>query len=104
MQNLKKRLEVNLSIKPKWYSQVTLVVENLPVNAGEVRNVDSLPGSGRFPECWHGNPLQYSCLENPMGRVAWEATVHRSNNQTLLEQLSTQECIKPKQSHICRRW
>ena len=72
----KKRLEMNLSTKPKWYSQVTLVEKNLPANAGEVRNVGSFPGSGRSPEGKHGNPLQYSCLENPMDRVAWWTTVH----------------------------
>ena len=41
-----------------------------PVNAGDLRDVDSVPGSGRFPEGRHGNPLQYFCLENPMERGA----------------------------------
>ena len=46
--------------------QVVLVVKSLPVNAGGIRDVDSIPGSGRFPGGGHGNPLLYSCLENPM--------------------------------------
>ena len=87
---------MNLSTKPKWYSQVTLVEKNLPANAGEVRNVGSFPGSGRSPEGKHGNPLQYSCLENPMDRVAWEATVCKLHSQTLLKQFISHECIKPK--------
>ena len=49
------------------------VVKNLPANAGEV---GSIPGSGRSPGEGNGNPLQYSCLENPRDRGAWQATVH----------------------------
>ena len=45
-------------------------------NAGDVRDLGSISGSGRFPGGGHGDPLQYSCLENPMGRGAWRATVH----------------------------
>ena len=48
-----------------------------PANAGDVREAGSIPGLGRFPGGGHGNPLQYSCLENPMARGAWRATVHR---------------------------
>ena len=51
------------------------VVKNLPANAGDA---DSIPGSGRSPGGGHGNPLQYPCLENPMDRGAWWATVHGS--------------------------
>ena len=58
-----------------WFSQVALVVKNLPTKAREVRDVGSVPGSGRSPGGGHGNPLQYSCLENPMDRGAWRATV-----------------------------
>ena len=50
------------------------VVENPPANA---RDVDSIPGSGRFPGGGNGNQLQYSCLENSMDRGAWPAAVHR---------------------------
>ena len=46
-----------------------------PTNAGDVGDMGSIPGMGRFPGGGHGNPLQYSCLENPMGRGAWQATV-----------------------------
>ena len=49
-------------------SQVALVVKNLPTNAGDLRNIGSIPGSGRSPGEGHGNPLQYSCRENPMER------------------------------------
>jgi len=54
---------------------VALVVKNLP--AGDVRDVSSIPGSGRSPGGGHGNTLQYSCLENSMDRGAWWATVRR---------------------------
>ena len=60
-----------------WASQVALVVNNLPANAGDIRDVGSIPGLGRSPGKGHGNPLQYSCLENPMDRGAWWAIVHR---------------------------
>ena len=52
------------------------VVNNLPANAGDTRNVGSILGWGRSPGVGNGNPLQYSCLENPMDRGAWWATVH----------------------------
>ena len=52
-------------------SQVVLVVKNLPANAGDIRDMGSIPGSERFPGGGHGNPLQYSCLENPMDRKAY---------------------------------
>ena len=54
-----------------WASQVALVVKNPPVNASRGR----IPGLGRSPAGGHGNPLQYSCLENPMDWEAWRATV-----------------------------
>ena len=47
-----------------------------PANAGDIRDAGSVPGSGRSPGGGHGNPLQYSYLENPMDRGAWWATVH----------------------------
>ena len=58
-------------------SQVALVVKKLSTNAGDVRDVGSIPGSRRSPGGGHGNPLQYSCLENPMDRRACQSTVHR---------------------------
>ena len=59
-----------------WASQVALVVKNLPANAKDIRDAISLPGSRRSPGVGNGNTLQYSCLENPMDRGAWWATVH----------------------------
>ena len=53
------------------------MVKNLPANAGNIRDMGLIPGLGRSSGGWHGNPLQYSCLENPMGRGACQATVHR---------------------------
>ena len=52
------------------------MVKNLPTKAGEIRHEGSIPGLGRSPGEGNGNPLQYSCLENPMDRGAWRATVH----------------------------
>ena len=60
-----------------WASQVVLVVKNILANAEDVRDVGSIPGSGRSPGGGDGNPLQYSCLENRTDRGAWRATVHR---------------------------
>ena len=57
-------------------SQVVIVVKNPAANAGHIRDTGSIPGSGRSPGEGHDNPLQYSCLENPMDRGAWWATVH----------------------------
>ena len=57
-------------------SQVALVVKNPPANA-VVRDVGLIPGWGRSPGGGQGSPLQYSCLENPMDRGVWQATVHR---------------------------
>ena len=66
------------------------MVKKLPANAGDARDVDLIPGSGRPPEGGNGNPLQYSYLENPMVREAWWATVHLvAKSQTRLKQLST---------------
>ena len=53
------------------------MVKKLSANGGDKRNMGSIPGSGRSSEGGHGNPLQYFCLENPIDRGAWEATVHR---------------------------
>ena len=55
---------------------MVLVAKNPPANAGDIRDVGSIPGLGRFPGEGHGNPLQYSNLENSMDTGAWQATVH----------------------------
>ena len=66
------------------------VVKNLPANAGDVRDASLIPRSGRFPGEGHGNPFQYSCLENPMNRGDLWATVHRViKSQKRLKGLST---------------
>ena len=57
-------------------SQVVPVVKNLPANAGDARDTGSIPGLGRSPGEGNGNPLRYSCLENPMDRRAWWAVIH----------------------------
>ena len=57
-------------------SQVVLVVKNPPTDAGDIRDVGLIPGSGRSSGGGHGSPLQYSCLENPMDREAQGSTVH----------------------------
>ena len=56
--------------------------KNPPANAGNTRDMGLIPGSGRSPEGGHGNPLQYPCLENPMVRGVWRATVHGSQSWT----------------------
>ena len=55
---------------------MVLLVKNPPTNAGDIRDRGSVHGSERSPGGEHGNPLQYSYLENPMDRGAWQATVH----------------------------
>ena len=62
-----------------------LVIKNPPANAEDIKDADYVPGSGRSPGGGHGNPLQCSCLENPLDRGAWQATVHGSNT---IEELS----------------
>ena len=52
------------------------MLKNPPANAGDTGDAGLIPGSGRSPGGGNGNPLQYSCLGNPMGRGAWRATVH----------------------------
>ena len=70
--------------------QVALGVKNLSANAGDLRDVGLILGSGRSPGGGHGNPLQYSCLENPMDRGPWLAIVLGvTKSQTRLKRLST---------------
>ena len=61
---------------------MALAVKNPPANAGDIEDMGSVPGSGRSPGGGNGNPLQYSCLENPVDRAAWWATVHRVAEQS----------------------
>ena len=74
---------------------MALVVKNLPAKAEDLRDAGSIPGLGRYPGGGHGNPLQYSCLQNPMDRVAWWAMVYRvAKSRTWLKRVS----ILPSQS------
>ena len=66
-------------------SQVALEGENLPPNAGDIRDMGSIPGSGRSLGEGHGNPLQDSCLENPVDRGAQRTTVHRVAESDMTE-------------------
>ena len=59
-----------------WGFSGCTLVKNLSASAGEARGVSLIPGLGRSPGGGNGNPLHYSCLENPMDRGAWWATVH----------------------------
>ena len=70
---------------------VVLAVKNLAGNAGDTRDAGSIPGSGRSPGVGNGNPLWCFCLETPMDRGAWWATVHGVTKiWTLVKRLSTQ--------------
>ena len=64
-------------LRGKGASQVALVIKNPSANAGDTRDMSSIPGNRRSPGGGHGNPLQCSCLENAMDRGAWKAIVHR---------------------------
>ena len=65
------------------------MVKNPPASAGDIRDASLIPGSGRSPGGGHGNPLQYSCLENPIDRGAWWTTVHEAvKSRTQLKGLS----------------
>ena len=73
-----------------WVSQVPVVVKNLCASAGDIRDVGLIPGLGISPGGGHGNPPQYYCLENPINRGNWQATILRvEKGQTLRKRLST---------------
>ena len=66
------------------------MIKNLPANEGDLRDTGSIPGSERSPGGGPDNPLQYSCLESPMDRGAWRATVHGvAESDMTVKQLST---------------
>ena len=74
---------------------MALVVKNLLANAGDIRDTGLVPGSERSPGRRHSNPLQCSCLENPMDRGAWQATVHRvAKSQTQLKRFRMHVYLK----------
>ena len=72
-------------------SQVALVVKNPPATAEDLRDMGSIPGWGRSPGGEHGNPLQYSCLENPMDKGAWWAMVHTVSESDTTEVIYLQQ-------------
>ena len=75
-------------------SQAALVVKNLPSNAGGVRDLGSIPGSRRSPGGGNGNPLQYSCLENPRDGGAWPSMAHGvTKSQTRLSTHTYVGCV-----------
>ena len=81
-----RRLLERLNLVVQW-------VKNPPTSAGDIRDVASIPGSGRGG---HGNPLQYSCLENPMDKGACQATVHGvAKSRTRLKWLSMHSRVMP---------
>ena len=67
------------------FPEAVIVVKNPPANAGDTRDAGSTPGSGKSPGEDNGNPLQYSCLENPMDAGAWQATVHKVPESDMTE-------------------
>ena len=87
---LKGQLNPQLTFFPYCITCIlSAVVKNTPVNAGDVQDAGLIPGLERFPGGGHDNPLQYSCLGNPMDRGAWWTTVHGvTKSQTQMKQLS----------------
>ena len=71
-------------------SQVELMIKHPCDNVGDIRDMGKIPGLGRSPGEGHGNPLQYSCLENPKDRGTWQATIHRVAQS--MTRLSMYEC------------
>ena len=84
-------LTVTDSLQSQWGFPSGSVVENLPANTGDT---GSVPGLGRSPGGGNGNPLQYSCLENPMGRGAWQATVHGISESNTTDHVCKNTCAK----------
>ena len=86
-------------IKSSGASQVVLVVKNLPASAGDVRDTGSIPGSGRSSGGEHGNPLQYSCLENPPEQrslVGYSPQGHKESDMTKVtaQHVKSSNCMK----------
>ena len=75
-----------------------LAVKNAPANEGDERDAGSIPGSGRSSGVENGNPFQYSCLENPMDRRVWQATVHGVTR--VGHGLATKQPSPPKESYF----
>ena len=71
---------------------MVLVIKNSPANVGDIRDAGSIPGLGRSPGGGNGNPLQYSCLENPMDREAWRPYSMGLQSQTQMNTHTTAMC------------
>ena len=97
---------MDLSWRSLWASQVASVEKNPPANAGDIRDVGSIPVSGKSPRGGHSNLLQYYCLENPMDRGAWRSTVHGiTKSQTRLKRISTHAIKSIDQNlHFKTKW
>ena len=102
---------VKMTILPKaiWTSNPWLSGKESACNTGDAGDLSSIPGSGRSPRGGHGNPLQYSCLENTMDRGAWQATFHRvAKSWAQLKWLSMHRCTQAvyKESGLplCLSW
>ena len=87
---------INATSSTALASQELLVVKNPPASAGDVRDTGSIPGSGRAPGGGNGYPLQYSCLENPMDRGAWQDTVH-----VITESEMTKYACRTARAYVC---
>ena len=80
-------------------SRVALVVKNPPASAGDIRDTGLISGSGRAPGGGQGNPLKYSCMENPMERGAWRAVVHRVTKSQDTTEATWHACVHLVTSH-----
>ena len=79
----------------KMASQAAIVVKNPPANAGDTRDAGLIPGSGRSPGVGNGNPVQYSCLGNPMDRGAWQVPgVTKSQTRLSNWALTSSKCVQ----------
>ena len=82
-------------------SQVAQGIKNLPANSGDIRDVSSIPVLGRSSGEGHSNPFQYSCLENPMDKGAWQTTVLRVAKSWTLQKLLSTHTLKNYKNYMC---
>ena len=95
--------KIPISYSELGVSQVVLVVKNLLANAGDIRDMGSIPRPGKSPGIENGNSLQYLCLQNPMDRGAWQATVqcHRESDTT---EVTEHAGIVSLRKYVGRKW
>ena len=85
-----------------WASEAALVVKNPAANAGNIRDAGPVPGPGRFRGEGNSNPLQCSCLENPVGRGAWRPRVHERAESDVTERLGMRaRCVASVRATSC---